>query len=74
MPYTNCIYRVYYNVVICRKGYYDDIVLWSWYGVRLHYEQLLCPVTLQLDVVWLVVMVIAFISRFWHLEEPHRVV
>lgn len=57
-----------------RKGYYDDIVLWSWYGVRLHYEQLLCPVTLQLDVVWFVVMVIAFISRFWHLEEPHRVV
>ena len=61
-------------MIICRKGYYDDIVLWSWYGVRLHYEQLLYPLTLQLDVVWLVVMVIAFISRFWHLEEPHRVV
>lgn len=57
-----------------KRGRYDDIVLWSWYGIRLHYEQLLCPVTLQLDVVWVVVMVLAFISRFWRLEEPHCVV
>ena len=57
-----------------RKGYYDDVVLWSWYGIKLHYEQSLWPVTLRVDVVWLVVMVIAFMSRFWQLEEPHRVV
>jgi len=60
--------------LIHRKGHYDDIILWSWYGVKLHYEQLFYPITLQLDVVWLVVMVIAFVSRFWHLEEPHHVV
>jgi len=67
-------YLFLYGFHSYRKArHYDDMMLWSWYGIKLRYQQLLWPITIQLDIVWLVVMVIAFVSRFWHLDEPHRV-